>query len=243
MIINKESGRLFVCSDLHGSIKVLKKLLTKVGFVEGKDTLIHCGDLVDRGEDSVGTIEHFVYDKTGSYFSCRGNHDQFLADAIRGELGGHWVYHNGGQWALQEESWKIKSLAEEAANLPVHITVNYHGKKYGFVHAEVDAKFSTWSEFTDAVDRDDALARQAMWSRDIIYGTNPDPLDDIEFVFHGHTPVAKPTIIGNRIYLDLGYVFKKLFCLMEITDTGVLIPHFRDKYGDKVLGEPFVIGE
>lgn len=247
MQIVKNSGRVFICTDLHGNIHTLHKMLNNVGFDINTDLLIHCGDLIDRGPDSAGTFNHFVEDKTGAFISLRGNHDQFLADCANKEMSGNWVYFNGGQWALHEEAWKVKSMAEAAAKLPVHLTLDFHGRKYGFVHAEVPARFESWAEFTNAVDTDvtEVAARQAMWGRDVIYGQPVNPLPDVEYVFHGHTVLDRPTFVGNRLYLDTGFVFKRLMTLVEITESGSLDFHFRDKYAPRTFskGDPFIIAE
>lgn len=248
MQVVKNSGRLFVCTDLHGNIHTLHKMLNKVGFDATQDLLVNCGDLVDRGPDSADTLKFFLYDQTGAYLTVRGNHDQFLADfAHKDEPSGNWVYFNGGVWALNEERHVLKTYAEDVLKLPVHLSVDFHGNRYAFVHAEVPARFKTWGDFTNAVDADTSgvLEIEAMWSRDIIYGQQCDALPDVKYVFHGHTVVDRPTIVNNRVYLDLGYVFKRLLCLIEITPEGNLVAHFRDRYADRVFtkGETFIIAE
>ena len=246
MYIEKTEGRLFVCSDLHGSIDVLHKMLKDVGFQSQEDLLIHCGDLIDRGAKSKETFEFFVNDTGDSYISLRGNHDQFLADMVeKGDPSGNWVYYNGGQWALHEEPWVLKSMAEAANKLPLHLTVDFHGQRYGFVHAEVPVEFPTWDAFTKAVDADttEVLARRAMWSRDMINGGSSHPLPDVKYAFNGHSVVDRPSFLHNRVYIDLGYVFKRLFCLIEILPSGDLKVIFRDKYAPRTLKEPFCIME
>lgn len=249
MHISKNSGRVFVCTDLHGHIHTLHKMLNAVEFDVTQDLLICCGDLIDRGPDSRETLEHFVYDKTGAYVSVRGNHDQFLIDVLnKDEPSGNWVYFNGGQWVLHEEGWKIKDLAIDAEKkLPIHLTLDFMGKRYGFVHAEVPSEFTSWEQFTATVDADKSLiyARLGMWNRDVIHGEKVDPLPDVEYVFHGHTVLDRPTLVGNRVYLDTGYVFKRLLTLIEITPTGALKASFRDKYAPRIFtkGDAFIVSE
>lgn len=247
MHIVRDSGRVFVCTDLHGNIHTLHKMLNDVAFDATTDLLICCGDLVDRGPDSADTFNFFADDTTGAYISLRGNHDQFLADAATKEASGNWVYFNGGQWALHEEAWKLKSMAEAALKLPVHITLDFQGNRYGFVHAEVPSEFTSWDAFTKAVDADvtEVVARQAMWGRDIIYGAGAPVLQDVVYTFHGHTVLDRPTFVGNRLYLDTGFVFKRLLTLIEIKPDTNLVAHFRDKYGPKTFtkGPTFIVAE
>ena len=72
--------RLFFCGDLHGSIDLLEKSLNELGFISGQDVLICVGDLVDRHPKSEETLIKFLFDKTGSFYSVRGNHDQMIVD-------------------------------------------------------------------------------------------------------------------------------------------------------------------
>lgn len=249
MFIKRDSGRVFVCTDLHGNIHTLHKMLNDVAFDVNTDLLICCGDLIDRGPDSRETLEHFIYDKTGAFISIRGNHDQFLIDSMnKDDPSGNWVYFNGGQWILNEEDWKIKDLAVDTeAKLPYYLTLEFMGRRYGFVHAEVPAEFTSWDQFTATVDAESTpvYSRMGMWNREVIRGTRADSLPDVDFVFHGHTVLDRPTMVGNRVYLDTGFVFKKLLTLIEITPTGALRANFRDKYAPRIFtkGETFVIAE
>jgi serine/threonine protein phosphatase 1 len=72
--------RLFFCGDLHGSIDLLEESLKELGFISGQDVLICVGDLIDRGSKSEETLIKFLFDKTGSFYSVRGNHDQMMVD-------------------------------------------------------------------------------------------------------------------------------------------------------------------
>lgn len=73
-------GRLLFTTDLHGEIGVLQKALHTLGFTEGVDTLVCAGDLIDRGSNSLGTLDFFVNDETGSYHTVVGNHDVFAIE-------------------------------------------------------------------------------------------------------------------------------------------------------------------
>jgi predicted phosphodiesterase len=78
----EDDQRLFICGDLHGTISLLESSLASLGFKEGYDVLLCVGDLVDRGEESEKTLRKFLFDKTGSYFSVRGNHEDFMVIMI-----------------------------------------------------------------------------------------------------------------------------------------------------------------
>lgn len=43
------SGRLIIIGDVHGCVKELRELLDKAGYVDGEDSVVLVGDLVDKG--------------------------------------------------------------------------------------------------------------------------------------------------------------------------------------------------
>ena len=57
-------GRVIVVGDAHGCVDELKALMRKVDYVQGNDTLILAGDLVDKGPDSIGvrSLTHMYTD-------------------------------------------------------------------------------------------------------------------------------------------------------------------------------------
>ncbi|KAI8987756.1 Metallo-dependent phosphatase-like protein [Mycotypha africana] len=67
------NSRIFIMGDIHGCLTEMNKLLDKVHFQpNSKDILIIAGDLVFRGEDSIGVIRKAR--ELGAY-CVRGNHD------------------------------------------------------------------------------------------------------------------------------------------------------------------------
>lgn len=69
----------YVIGDIQGCYKALKKLLRKVKFAPGLDTLWCVGDLINRGPDSLNTLR-FLQDIDDSTNIVLGNHDlHFIA--------------------------------------------------------------------------------------------------------------------------------------------------------------------
>lgn len=198
--------RLFICGDLHGTISLLESSLASLGFKEGYDVLLGVGDLVDRGEESEKTLRKFLFDKTGSYFSVRGNHEDFMVD-------NDWELqlYNGGQWVLDiDEDSRVLYGKLIDQKLPYAIEVIHKGKVYGVVHAEVPIEFSNWDDFCDVLLHNKQLQKECLWNRDIVYGFNRKDkhLEGIDYVFHGHTPMDDSLEICNRVYIDTGATFK-----------------------------------
>jgi len=69
--------------DIQGCYDYLNKLLKEINFNPNKDTLLLAGDLVNRGNKSLETLE-FLYDIKNSVKAVLGNHDMRLIYAFYG---------------------------------------------------------------------------------------------------------------------------------------------------------------
>jgi serine/threonine protein phosphatase 1 len=156
--------RLFITGDLHGSLDLLESSLKELGFISGQDVLICVGDLVDRHPKSEETLIKFLFDKTGSFYSVRGNHDQMMVD-------NDWdlQLYNGGQWILDVDyEARVGYGIITDHKLPFAIEVNYNGKVYGVCHAEVPLEFESWDDYCDTLQHNKQLQKETLWNREII---------------------------------------------------------------------------
>lgn len=165
-------GRDFVVGDIHGMMSALINLLAGVDFDPEVDRLISVGDLVDRGEDSLGCLG-LLREK---WFHCvLANHEQMMWEAFHGGyMGAFWI-RNGGAWGLQAlNDWRVKygrpsadvskTIPEDDSfelfdllplvdGLPLLITINRpDGTKFHVIHAE----FPPNHEVTDEILTDPA---------------------------------------------------------------------------------------
>jgi len=77
--------KTFVVGDIHGRCAQLLNLLDMLPRDEAGDTLVFLGDLIDRGPDVRGCVEHVVAmcEQNPDRVLClRGNHEQMLLDFI-----------------------------------------------------------------------------------------------------------------------------------------------------------------
>jgi len=78
--------RTFAIGDLHGEVTLLRRLLAAIQ-PQPTDTLIFLGDYVDRGEDSVATVEELEALRARTQVvAIQGNHD-----GLARSLDGTWV--------------------------------------------------------------------------------------------------------------------------------------------------------
>jgi serine/threonine protein phosphatase 1 len=80
--------KTFVIGDIHGRCAQLLGLLDLLPRDESTDTLIFLGDLIDRGADVPGCVEHvrkLCGENPERVICLRGNHEQMLLDFIDGK--------------------------------------------------------------------------------------------------------------------------------------------------------------
>src|SRR5499433_3652250 len=80
--------RTFVVGDIHGRCAQLLNLLDMLPRDPDTDTLVFLGDLIDRGADAPGCVDHILKmcrENPERVICLRGNHEQMLLDFIDGE--------------------------------------------------------------------------------------------------------------------------------------------------------------
>lgn len=67
----------YIIGDLQGCFEPLERLLTSIQFSPRKDTLVFCGDIVNRGPESLACLQ-FVHHYSDCAHMVLGNHDLAL---------------------------------------------------------------------------------------------------------------------------------------------------------------------
>lgn len=228
-----EIGRDFVVGDLHGQLFLLENFLAYINFDATVDRIISVGDLVDRGENSLGCLELLYWTP---FYAVKGNHEQLMEDYLTGGPTGRWWFHNGGGWFLEyrDENQK-KFLANTLADiykLPWLITVPMQdGRKFHVLHAELPNDKRITDEFLANKELFSQLALTNMgdgevciWGRELwgsLYGAfigdrevaklkrgmlmRPHYFNPkLSHIYSGHTTVRQPTTIQGQTNLDTG---------------------------------------
>ncbi len=85
--------KTFVIGDVHGRCAQLQGLLDMLPRKDSSDVLVFLGDLIDRGPDAPGCVDHVLKlcrSNPERVICLRGNHEQMLLDFIDG-IGNIWI--------------------------------------------------------------------------------------------------------------------------------------------------------
>ena len=135
--------KLFVISDAHSYLPPLKESLDKAGFdKDNKDHwLISCGDLFDRGPDSVELLKFIM--SIENKILVKGNHDILLEELCMREFPRINDHHNGTVTTVEDIGGRKQRPFDECCQMTYNklaryreLLVNYfETKNYIFVHS------------------------------------------------------------------------------------------------------------
>ncbi len=224
------AGRDFLLGDLHGETGKLAAALESVGFDPGRDRVIAVGDLIDRGPDSANAL---ALVEEPWFFTVRGNHEQMMADALAAGADSpafaHWML-NGGAWIKTVDPAAWPDLQARARALPIAITLaTGRGAPIGIVHAEYP--LSRWALMATAL-TDPRLRERLLWGRRILRAARPHVTEDVAATVHGHTPIPRPAVLGNAVFIDTGAVYGGSLTLMPLDALLDLVADARPTDGD-----------
>jgi len=214
-----ESGRDFICGDIHGCYSLLYSELDMLNFDESKDRLFCTGDLVDRGPESLDVLD--IIDKSW-FHSVLGNHDLFACEFYANKINQNIrldyesTYKlNGGDWFISLDTETQRIIANKFSKLPIAIELESKGELIGIVHA--DCPFNDWNIFKfELQEPNRALILECIWNRNRVKNKDQTYIDNIDRVYHGHTVLENVEVHGNRHYIDTGAVFYNKLTIIEL---------------------------
>lgn len=206
----KNRQRIFAIGDVHGCAGELEALLRKLELVSS-DLVVFLGDLVDRGPDAKRVID-LVLDlkRTCRVVVLKGNHEAMFVDFLeRPESAGAGLFIlNGGGSTLASYEGPDGSLEipQDHIDLLKTIPIYFETEDYFFVHAGVpDQPLSQ----VKAQEQEGVM----LWIRDPFLRSS---YKWEKLVIHGHTPVARPEKLANRINVDTGCVYDGRLTALEL---------------------------
>ena len=194
-------GRRLVIPDIHGCSKTFHALLQRIA-LSPEDQLFLLGDYVDRGPDSKGVLDSIIALKASGYqvYALRGNHEQFLIDAIAQEENQTLLWYKE-DWILQLCDHG-QSINQEYKDFLLDLPYYFELPDFYLVHAGFNFQKP---HFLMAYD-------DMLWIRHFI--VDEEQLGDRRLI-HGHTPTDLQEIKDmikheKRVCLDNGAVFHHL---------------------------------
>ena len=120
-------GKTYIVGDIHGCLSELKALLKKVNFRVGVDQLIHVGDLIAKGPQS---LEAVAWCRKHRIPGVLGNHDEHMLRYAR-------RLRAGEAWETIDTKWEHPKIARDLApedidymlSLPTHLRLPGAGPK------------------------------------------------------------------------------------------------------------------
>lgn len=237
---------LYAIGDIHGHLGLLKAahdLIAADMARHGTAQIVHVGDLVDRGPDSRGVIDHLMHGQARGedWVVLKGNHDRmftrFMNDPGEPEPGLRSEY----SW-LHPKLGGATTLASygvaKAADRPVPKVYSEALAAVPDAHRDYLSTLPTLHLAGDCVfvhaglrpgvPLDQQTETDLIWIRDafLIEAESFGPL-----VVHGHTAIDQATHYGNRINLDSGAAYGGPLSavVIEGREAALLTPQGRKK--------------
>lgn len=189
-------SRTYAIADLHGRYDLLEAALERIEASPSGGTIVFLGDYVDRGPQSREVIERLLAGPTqpGWKWVClKGNHEDMMVGAIRGEYEESWWLGNGGSHTLA--SYDDCMVPAEHVDWMDGLPRCYADGMRVFVHAGLD----------ETIPFDEQTEQTMLWSR---VPRDRDYTCRLGYVVHGHTPFEDgPVILNGRANLDTGAVW------------------------------------
>jgi serine/threonine protein phosphatase 1 len=213
---------LYAIGDIHGHLGLLRAahdLIADDVARHGPGQVVHLGDLVDRGPDSRGVIDHLMQGIAAGrdWVVLKGNHDRmfwrFLRNpsdpepGLRADLG--WLHPRlGGTDTLR--SYGVANPGDRPVP-KVHADARQCVPQahLDFLAARPGLHLAGDCAFVHAGIRP-GIALEAQTETDLVWIREPflsEASSHGPLIVHGHTAIAEATHYGNRLNLDSGAAY------------------------------------
>jgi len=192
--------RYIVFGDIHGCNKAAVKAVELT--ITEKARGVFLGDYIDRGPDSIKTLEVLIEAKKQNpdWIFLRGNHDQMLLDLINGFTEPNTEFKVPNGFSSNEETTKVflkwqsssPALKKEIVSFLESTLFYYETTERIFVHAPL---------------RDSSIALSEKSEEELIWNYDLNPIWEGKPFKHGHATVKEPTTTnkGTNINTLCGY--------------------------------------
>lgn len=227
--------KTFVVGDIHGRCAQLLNLLDMLPRDPQSDTLVFLGDLIDRGADAPGCVDHILKlrrENPERVICLRGNHEQMLLDFLDGHTSIWLTPVTGGERTFEQYTGTAVHVQTEAdleemrrvfeekfppehlafmRNLPFY----YEDEHAIYVHAGLD----------DGKHPSESSPMSLLWMRDMdfyknyrgkpcVFGHTPTPLLPLRGRLGRHGIYISHSAVG----LDTGYTHQSPLSSLSLPD-------------------------
>lgn len=215
-----DDTRLYVIGDVHGRLDLLDRVIAAierdVAAHGDKALTVTLGDYIDRGPHSRGVIERLARSPFPTpYVGLRGNHEtiltSFLADPAVGE---HWRKLGGLETIA---SFGVPVIGRNFEDVAERLAASMTSEHFAFLDSlklslTTDRYFLCHAGVRPGIPLDRQNEDDLLWIRDEFLASTAD---FGKIVVHGHTPVAAPEVLKNRINIDTGaFATGRLTCIV-----------------------------
>lgn len=221
-------GRLLCVSDIHGYYTLLEKLMRYVQYDPLHDTLVVCGDSIDRGPESAKVMEWFMPGHYGERaIVLTGNHEMGLFDLLSGKMlpTSYCNSFMGGTRTIQ--SYLNLSDLELMTHLDFigRLRLFYRQDGFIFVHAGLSphkrVEYQNQRELT--IEHADYYLKPGHFihtKEKVIFGHTPtniiraerhEPIPETSYVWYD-------TVHRNKVGIDCGNKNHKRLCCLDVTN-------------------------
>lgn len=241
--------RTYAIGDIHGHLNLLHHVHELIAIDmagHGPGTIVHVGDLVDRGPNSAGVVEYLRAGiaRGEDWIVLKGNHDRmfslFLTDphaqdeGLRADLS--WLHPKlGGSTTLGSYG------VAHAGDRPI---TEVHAEAFAAIpasHRDFLASCPTWLRRADTIFVHAGIrpnvAMDAQRETDLVWirtGFLDHTAPHEALIVHGHTAIATPTHYGNRVNIDSSAAYGGPLSAIVVDEGGVF--HLTSK--GRVLLQP-----
>jgi serine/threonine protein phosphatase 1 len=213
LAFDRDPAAIYAIGDVHGCLDLLLRLeaaiVADAETIPGDVWLLLLGDVIDRGPNPAGVIEHLLAPPPARFsrYCLMGNHEDMMLDFLaRPSPAAPWL-DNGGYETLRSYGvpdtalyarnlgdLALDAIPSEHAEFIAELPVAIETPGFLFVHAGVRPGTPIASQ-----SRQDLLWYRDNYASD--FGGFPKP------IVHGHTPRRDPLVLPRRIALDTGACF------------------------------------
>ena len=227
--------RTFVVGDIHGRCAQLLNLLDMLPRDPQSDTLVFLGDLIDRGADAPGCVDHILKltrENPERVICLRGNHEQMLMDFLEGHSFIWLTPVTGGERTFEQytglpvrarteaelDEMRLvfeQSLPREHLEFMQSLPLYYEDEHAIYVHAGLD----------DGKHPSESSPTSLLWMRDMdfyknyrgkpcVFGHTPTPLLPLRGRLGRHGIYISHSAVG----LDTGYNHQSPLSCLSLPD-------------------------